>query len=347
VGARRVLARLVRSRQEPVIIDRPSPDQPAVTVAICTRNRVHLLRDTIEAVRPQLAVHARGRLVVVDNGSTDGTADYLAARMRDDAQGSSVHEPRPGLYHARVAAIRAAAGADFLVFIDDDAMPEPGWLDAILAAFRADPRIGVVGAAIDGAPDGPLPAWLSPRMQREIPILPVVADGLVDCSFPCYPPGVSLAVRMLPCTALYLAPERQRVELGWGGGRSSGFSTVGGDDTDLCEIYARHGYRVVTSSAAKVRHRVVPDKLTPDWLVDRFEREGHLRIRLLRLAGRSVIGRHAIKLLAALPALAGLRLTARCWSPSRALLIRAYFRKSLGAWHELIWGPRGIRFPYG
>jgi GT2 family glycosyltransferase len=307
---------------------------------------VQLLRDVVEAVRPQLRGHARRRLIVVNNGSTDGTAAYLEAMQRDDARCAAVLEPRRGLYHARVAAIRAAADAEFLLFIDDDALPAPGWLDAVLDAFRLDPRIGVVGAAIDGAPEGPLPAWLSPRLQREIPFLPD-GHGLVDCSFPCYPPGVSLAIRMLPCTALYLAPERQRVELGPGGGGTSGFSMVCGDDTDLCEIYARQGYRVVTTSAARVRHRVVAEKLTLDWFVDRFEREGRLRIRLLRLTGRSLLGLRALKLLAVLPALAALRLIAGCWKRERTLLIRAYFRKSLGAWRELIWGPRGIRFPYG
>jgi glycosyltransferase involved in cell wall biosynthesis len=320
-------------------------ETPRVVVAVCTRDRAQLLRDVVEAVRPQLHTHPDRGLLIVDNGSSDGTAAYLEAMQREDARCAAVFEPQRGLYHARVAAIRAAANAEFLLFIDDDALPAPGWLDGVLDTFRSDPRIGVVGAAIDGAPEGPLPAWMSPRLQREIPFLPT-GQGLVDGRFPCYPPGVSLAIRMLPCTMLYLAPERRRVELGPGGGAISGLSVVYGDDTDLCDIYARSGYRVVTNNAIRVRHRVVPEKLTLDWIGDRFEREGRLRIRLLRLSGRSLLGGHALKLLAALPALAALRVIAALGSRERTLLIRAYFRKSLGAWRELISGPRGIRFPY-
>src|SRR5262249_57469715 len=71
-----------------------------------------------------------GELLVVDNGSTDGTREALAGQ----ADVRCVVEPTAGATRARNAALRAARG-DVVAFIDDDATPAPGWLAALTAPF--------------------------------------------------------------------------------------------------------------------------------------------------------------------------------------------------------------------
>ena len=254
-----------------------------------------------------------------------------------------ITEPQPGLYHARVAAIRLAR-ADILIFIDDDVVPAPDFLEAVLAAFT-DPAVGVVGAAILGLHDGPLPDWFSPRLRNELPDLPV-RDTMEICAYPAYPPGACLALRRHPCLDYFLSPERRQVELGVGGGAISGQSPVGGEDTDLCHIYEHAGFRVIRPAAVRVYHRVHADRLTPGWMIAKFERDGRLRVRLARLRSKPALGRETAVILAALPILAALVGIASLFGAQRAVLIRAYFAKSLGAWREVLWGRRGIRFPY-
>ncbi len=75
-------------------------------------------------------------IVVVDNGSTDSTAQVAAA-----AGVRVVHEQRPGSYAARNAGVAAATGA-LLAFTDADCLPAVDWLRAGTAALTQAPVIG-------------------------------------------------------------------------------------------------------------------------------------------------------------------------------------------------------------
>lgn len=75
-------------------------------------------------------------VVVVDN-DPGGSARTVCESQRGQGRWPvSYHiEPRPGVTHARNTAIREApSDADFIAMIDDDEVPEPSWLDALLAA---------------------------------------------------------------------------------------------------------------------------------------------------------------------------------------------------------------------
>lgn len=319
-----------------------------IEVVVCTRDRLSMLRPTVEVLRRIVGGHPAARLVLVDNASADGTAEYIAGLAAQDPRVVALSVPQPGLYHARAAAIAQFSG-DILVFVDDDVVPAGDLLERLDEAF-ADPTVGVVGAAIGGHYEAPLPAWFLPRFLKDVPVLPV-HGAVEDCHYPSHPPGVCLALRAAPCLRYYLAPQRRVVELGWGGGALSGEVMLGGDDTDLCELYARGGYRVVRDARVRVDHRVIPAKLTPAWVIDKARRDGHLRVRLARLRGKSGVCGETARMLAALPAVAVWRLV---WGWGRtsqtprggAILARAYYAKSLGAWRELLRGRRDRRLPY-
>lgn len=312
-----------------------------IDVAVCTRDRAGYLADTLQALRE--AVTGVGRVIVVDNGSVDDTPRLLE-RLRESWPALTVlREPQPGLYHGRAAAIRASR-ADILLFVDDDVLPPADFLGPLTAAFD-DPTVGVVGSAIEEAIDGPLPDWFAGRFLDHLPVLPV-RGPMEECRYPCYPPGVFLAVRRAPCLNLYLAPERRQAELGHGGGALSGLSAVGGDDTDLCELYARAGFRIIRIAEITVAHRIVSVKLTKDWILRKFASDGRLRVRLARLRGKPGWCGETVRLLIALPALALLRPLAAMLPPPRAMMLRAYTAKSFGAWHELLFCRIKDRLPY-
>jgi glycosyltransferase involved in cell wall biosynthesis len=81
-----------------------------------------VLEVCIESIRAACRVHPAfaAELVVVDNGSRDGTAEYLSRiAATSDIALAAVHEPRPGLAAARNAGLARSRGR-LLVFVDDD-----------------------------------------------------------------------------------------------------------------------------------------------------------------------------------------------------------------------------------
>lgn len=315
----------------------------AIDIVVCTRDRQSMLGATLEALLRAADRVPGTRILVVDNGSRDGTRAFLSGEAARDGRILPLGEPQPGLYHARAAAIRASDGA-ILLFVDDDVIVPPDLLSGVRVAFR-DPSVGVVGGGIEGLMDGPLPDWFAPRFLRDIPVMGVDGD-IEDCRYPRFPPGVCLAVRRAPCLDYYLAGERRQAELGYGGGAISGRPAVGGDDTDLCEIYVRAGFRVIRVAGIVVLHRVIAGKLTRDWVLWKYQSDGRLRVRMARLRGRAAVGGETARLLAAFPALVLVRAVVPFLPPARAMVVRALLAKSLGGWRETLFGPKGLRLPY-
>ena len=112
----------------------------SVSVVISTRNRPALLRRCLEGVTTQVPPPLE--IVVVDN--THGDAAARAAASQAGAR--YLVEPVTGVSRARNRGVRAAAG-DIVAFVDDDAVPEPTWLRALVDAF-GDARVAAVSGRI-------------------------------------------------------------------------------------------------------------------------------------------------------------------------------------------------------
>lgn len=116
---------------------------PAVTVAIVVKDRRQLMERCLDAVLGQ-AVDGPFEVVVVDNGSTDGTLELLRDRAATSAVPVRVLEDGGSLGHIRNVAV-SAARAPIVAFTDSDCVPEPGWLAALTAPLRGgDQRLAVV-----------------------------------------------------------------------------------------------------------------------------------------------------------------------------------------------------------
>jgi len=97
----------------------PIPPGLMFTIAICTVNRRHCVERAIDEVLRQISTVEHARLVIVDNGSTDGRVEYLSQVALTRSQLCAVKEPRLRLYYARAKAIESASG-ESIVFLDDD-----------------------------------------------------------------------------------------------------------------------------------------------------------------------------------------------------------------------------------
>jgi glycosyltransferase involved in cell wall biosynthesis len=113
---------------------------PPLTIAVCTRNRAMLLRRCLAAL--VVLRNARSddavEILVVDNAPPD---DGTRAAVAEFAGVRYAMEPVPGLDFARNRAL-VECRRDWLAFVDDDAVVDRGWLDALAEGVAASPGAG-------------------------------------------------------------------------------------------------------------------------------------------------------------------------------------------------------------
>lgn len=114
---------------------------PVLTVVVPVRDAASSIGACLDAIGSQAGA-PEWELIVVDNGSRDGT-DRLATAH--PAVSRVVREPRPGSYAARNAGIAVARGT-VLAFTDADCVPDPVWLSA--AAKSLETGADLVGGAV-------------------------------------------------------------------------------------------------------------------------------------------------------------------------------------------------------
>ncbi|QJE73265.1 glycosyltransferase family 2 protein [Aerophototrophica crusticola] len=135
----------------------------SLSFVLCAHNARDRIGDCLSHLSRQRLIVGQGyEVVLVDNGSTDGTADL--ARQVWQREGATaplrvVPEPRLGLVHARLTGIRAARH-EVLSFVDDDTWMAPDWVATALRTMEEHPTVGLVGAEgearfpADGGPPG-------------------------------------------------------------------------------------------------------------------------------------------------------------------------------------------------
>ena len=118
--------------------------QTTVSVLIVDNDPQAGARAVVEAARaalaggqPEAAEPPEQAVLSEPSGSAD--SDKATLRL------VYVHEPEPGIVAGRNRALSQAHGSDALIFIDDDEIPSPGWLKALVSTWRAQGCAAVTG----------------------------------------------------------------------------------------------------------------------------------------------------------------------------------------------------------
>jgi glucosyl-dolichyl phosphate glucuronosyltransferase len=155
------------------------PPRPAasyavdVTVIICTRDRALQLRECLtSAAELRAPERLRWELLLVDNGSSDNTAE-VAASFKDRLPIRVVREEAAGLSHARNRGVAEATGT-YICWTDDDVLLDPDWLAAYAAAFERHPEAAVFGGQIIPVLQPPTPKWFG-RLADQWPLTTLMA----------------------------------------------------------------------------------------------------------------------------------------------------------------------------
>jgi GT2 family glycosyltransferase len=124
----------------------PTHPTPRVCAVIVTYNRLALLKEAFAALLHQ--TRKVDSILIVDNGSTDGTADWLSSVASASVQVvTQANLGCTGGFHTGLQAA-LATGADWLWCMDDDTVPDPDCLAGLLAAeaqYREEPNAAPLG----------------------------------------------------------------------------------------------------------------------------------------------------------------------------------------------------------
>lgn len=250
-----------------------APAGPLVSVVIPTVARPEFLVSCVDGI---LAGDFQDfEIVVVDQSRDDRSRRALAERWGADPRIRYFHSDVTGAARARNLGFDRALG-ELIVYIDDDAVPVPGWLSAYVAAFRdLDPRAGLIGGRLVLAWERPRPRWY-PR--RFLPLLGMHDAGDVVRPFPPgdFPVSANLALRR----AVMEEVGGFDVRLGFDVGRRN--PLLGGEDSHLGLKVQNAGHAVYYHPGAEVRHFVRSSKLTPSYFVRRCYWHGRTTVQLRR-----------------------------------------------------------------
>lgn len=131
------------------------PSAPFLSVIVPTYNRKTDLQALLASLEQQRLSTACFEVIIVDDGSTDGTAGWMTDYMtRSPLRLLFVEQTHQKPGAARNAGIRKASGT-FLLFTDSDCQLPADWLATIKATLDADPTIDAFGGPDDASPSFP------------------------------------------------------------------------------------------------------------------------------------------------------------------------------------------------
>ncbi len=276
-----------------------------LTVAFCTFRRADRLDRLVAALRAQ-DCPVPFEILAINNASPDDTLDVLARlQSLPGAPLRVVTETSPGIVPARNRALSEALDRDILVFIDDDELPEPGFLRAAHDAIAREDAQCVGGRIeIDFSPYA-RPAWLDDEIAGFLGRLdhgsaPIWIES--DAT-PVWSGNTAYAMR------LFRAHPELRFDARY---NREGADVGGGEDAAMLRTLLALGARIRYRPDMAVLHAVDAWKLTRGYFLKLHYRAG-LRQGQFRLPDfpRTVLGippfllaqffRHGLKTLGLLP----------------------------------------------
>jgi GT2 family glycosyltransferase/tetratricopeptide (TPR) repeat protein len=217
-----------------------APKQFACSIVIPVWNRAELTRQCLVALASS-TTNVSFELIVVDNASTDGTQELLAS-LAGDVQ-IIRNQENLGFAKACNQGARAARGK-YLVFLNNDTIPEPGWLDALVREVEEHPEVGIVGSKLLYA-DGTIQHAGVVFMRSHL--IPYHAYQKVPADLP----AVNQRREFQAVTAACMLIRRELFEAV--GGFDEAFVN-GFEDVDLCLKVRDKGARVVYQPRSVLYH---------------------------------------------------------------------------------------------
>lgn len=261
------------------------PPAPQLSVILPTRNpHSARLSRTFDGLAAQTLAPSDWELVVVDNGSVPPLSPIV---LPASLQARIAVEPAAGLTRARLCGLRETRG-EFVVFVDDDNVLAPRFLEQVHDLFRRHPRLGAAGGPVTPEFERPPPEWAREFFGllalRDLGSTIMIATGGATAPWPnTAPVGAGLCLRRA-AAAPYLAalasdPTRLALD-------RTGQSLASGGDNDLVFTALHAGWDIGYFPELALTHLIPAGRLDPDYLARLNEGIMRTWIRVLHLHGQ-------------------------------------------------------------
>lgn len=254
-------------------VDYPTPEgsRHLVSVIIATFNRVDTLPRTLKALQEMQTGGFEQEWIVVDNNSSDGTAQLVAKYAAKEARLRYLFEPQQGKSFALNTGIAAARG-DILAFTDDDVLPAQDWLVSMIRVYdQLGPRVAAVGGRVLFERDVRVPRWLHKDLVAFLGLMDK-GDQIVGVE----PPDGLIGANMSTRKEVLERVGGFRTDLG-PRGRSPAVAYT--EDYELC-YRAKECGDVLYAPQLVAYHTMMPDKMTRRYFRQRALGEGKAHSRL-------------------------------------------------------------------
>jgi glycosyltransferase involved in cell wall biosynthesis len=143
-----------------------------IAVVICTYNRYDLLPKAIDSVIAQEFPKDEYEILVIDNTpkAEQGEGKIFQDKYADIENLTYVFEKTAGLSNARNVAMNMTK-AQYVSYIDDDAITLEHWLTNVVSAFESFDNVGVVGGKIAPMWEIERPLWLSDQLSGHVSVV--------------------------------------------------------------------------------------------------------------------------------------------------------------------------------
>jgi glycosyltransferase involved in cell wall biosynthesis len=228
------------------------------SILICTRERADSLRPTLASIGKCDIPHRHtAELVVVDNGSRDGTRQVVEKAHVPNMSIRYINEERVGKCHALNRGIKEAVGTNIL-FTDDDVLVPPQWLSSMVRTLE-DGQFDAVQGGIRLAPHLRQHLQTTAERERFTELLPGAIEGSdANCLV-----GANMGIRK---SVLARVPAFD-VDLGPG---ALGF----GDDVLFGLQLRAAGFRIANRLDIAVEHHFDPSRLLRAFVINENYRRG-------------------------------------------------------------------------
>ena len=287
-----------------------------LSVLIATRNRARILRDVLETLCHLQHPSSGWELIVVDNGSSDDTAQVIAS-FANRLPLRPAHERELGKNRALNSGLELVNG-DLVVFTDDDTFPCMGWLVQLRKAADTQPTYSMFGGPIVARWEAPPPHWV--RWIEPGPVYtltdPSLEEGPIN---PWRIFGPNMAIR----ASVFQSGPRFDPSIG-----PCGSNYPMGGETELVTRLGRLGHKAWHVKGAAVEHYIQKAQLKQTWVMHRALRfgRGQYRLRKKEEIGSTRLWMGMPRYLFLETVRAGLAMTARCVSFKQEAFFRSRWR---------------------
>ena len=216
-------------------------------VAVCTNRLPAEAAEALAALRSQVPA---GALALV----TSGLSQAAVNEHRSSFEETILEEPRDGLSTARNRALAWCEPTDLLAFVDDDAIVDEGWYEALTRRWdKAAPDVACIGGPIRPRWPYDPPDWISPPILPALTLLdlgdePRDLDPTVTNVY-----GANISFRVAPLREI--------------GGFNPGFGHSGrriffSEEDEAQRALVKLGYRIRYVPDAAVLHAIPEDRMT-------------------------------------------------------------------------------------